>query len=271
MGFIKNNWCLFTVLFIVYTLGVFFVLYLPSWEGPAVLQKNYMTFGISFMALVLIFAISFFLFHRWEKTRRENKSTLIWAVSFLLFSITFIGMILQSVGVSWVNFKVPWVFFLFRQSMIFFVIGLYLGIVRLMTDSSFFNKSFPLIIFIVAYSWFIYSLLVLENIELCMYGFIYFLFAPMCFLVGCLFRNYANQQGIFGVKLIGFGFGAIGLTYLGWAPWHNSYFYFLLFCLFVLALVLVLVGFIYLSLNKLVEKEQKSKEKVKKEVRKLLK
>jgi hypothetical protein len=253
MGFEK----LIGLMICVFALGILAVVFTPQWGGPVVLEKTFALFGLSLLSVVLLLWISGFLYRRWIITGRKNKTTRLWAIGFALFSVIFIGLIFQSFGVSWANMNVPIIFFIFRQFMILALIPIYLGIVRIVTESKFFRLYLPSFMFLVSYIWFIYGLFILKNIEVTMYGFLLFAFVPITFLIAYFFFEFGQRENIFAMKLISFGFAFMGLTYIGWAPWHGNYFYYIMFFLFVLSLVIILMGFVYLSLSKKVEEDEK--------------
>jgi len=243
------------ILLIVYLVGILNIFYVPEWKGPEILKNNFPLFSLSLVAVILIISIGGFLLRRWKITGKENITTLIWALSFFVYVLTFIGLILKSLGVSWANTGIPLFFFIYRQPMILFIAGIYYGIIRILTKSKFWRGYITTLIIISSYMWFIYGLFIKGNIELTMHGFLSFIFIPVCFFVASLFYIYGNNEKLKPMKFLGLGFAFLGLTYMGWAPWHKDYFYFIMYTLFILSLVLILISFIYLSFNNIIKKK----------------
>jgi hypothetical protein len=253
----------YAVFFIIIALlvGVFSLLYKPSWKGPGVLKVSYPIFGVSLLAVILVWAIGGFLYKRWINTGKKNITTFSWSIAFFVFSITFLGLLFESLGFSWANSKLPSFFFLYRQSMILFITLMYFGIIRVLTKSRFWNIFVTWFIFIISYVWFYYGLFVRGDIEFMMYGFLCIIFIPVLFLIGGFFYDYGIKENLDSMKLLAGGFLLMGLSYMGWAPWHKNYFYFLMFCLFVVSLIIIFIGFTYLSLTKVLEKSGRIKKK----------
>ena len=268
MNIKENKEGIFLIL-LAFLIGILNVIYMPEWKGPLLLKETYTLFGLSLVSFILILAIAGFLYHRWAITGKKNKTTLIWTFSFALYSIVFLGLMLQSLGIAWADQKNPAIFFLFRQLMIFFVFGMYSGVSRILTESKFWTKYLAGLILVFSYLVFVYGLFIKDSIEFTMYLFLSFIFIPACFLIAFLFYKYGKLENLFSMKLLASGFIFLGLTYAGWAPFHKDYFYFVMFFLFTISLSVILTAFIYLSLAKTVEEKKKTipkKEKTKKKI-----
>ncbi|MEM4244668.1 MAG: hypothetical protein QXR60_00475 [Candidatus Nanoarchaeia archaeon] len=255
MKLIKNNILIFLMV-IILILGILDIIYMPKWKGPEFLKEDFPRFCLSLLSIVLLFSIGLFLLHRYKVTGKENKTTLIWAYSFFIFSLTFTGMLLHTLKIPWADLNNPHYFFLHRQWMILFSVGIYYGLMKVVTESKFLRVYLTLFILIISYFIFIFGLLILKNIDLTMSLFLYFIFSPICIMIAHFFFRYGKEENVPTMNIVSLGFVSLAIAYLTWLPWYYDYFYFICFTLFNLSLVLILVGFIYMSLTRVLEQKQ---------------
>ncbi len=240
---------LFLILGVLFLYGLYSVIYLPE-LGPgmfAPLEKTFWLFGLSGMAFAFLWMCGVFCLYQWRKT--NMFSCLIWGLSFIVYSVTFIGLMLASFGI--VNTKQPETFFIFRQSMIIWAAGIYYGLSIMITENKFFTKGISLLILVSGYLWFIHGLLFVKNIEYTMYGFLSFLFVPVSFLFGYLFVKYSKMVVGSGMKWIAAGMFLMGIAYMAWAPWHKNFIYALWFFVYDIALSLIFLGLTHLPYDRL--------------------
>lgn len=237
-------------------LGVYLVLTKPLIKGPIALEKTYPLFSLSLISFTLLLLTSLVLFSRYMKNRK-NKFTLKWGVSFAVYSLLFLILMLKSVGVQWLDTSNPIIFFIARLCMIFFIIGILLGFTEIVIKNK--KNVISLVSFILALCLFIfyYGLVVVGDIELTMYAFLFFVFIPSLIYVAYLFYSLAKTDHVFSMKLLSIGFLLIAVAYMAWAPWHKSFFYFVWFALFNLGLTSVLAGFLCLGFEKEIMKKAK--------------
>ncbi|MFC1666182.1 hypothetical protein ACFLZF_00505, partial [Nanoarchaeota archaeon] len=239
-NFFKEHIFLIPILIMILIVGAFLVSQVPELPGPKVLEKSYVLFGLSLNTVILLFAISFVLLSRYMDG--GDKTTLVWGLSFLISSITFIALALRSLGFSWANESTPFLFFIYRNVMILWVAGIYYGLSLVMVKSKKLQIIPSFIILIVGYLWFIYGLFFIKDIEYTMYGFLYFLFIPLCISLSYLFYKQGKREQAKSMKFISLGFLITGLMYMTWAPWHNNFFYYNCFFIYTLGLVFIFVG-----------------------------
>lgn len=259
-GFFKENKALMAMITLLWLMALAFVIYQPNGEAlPAILTKTYWIFGLAGTAAALTIGIGGMLLYRWNLGGRKNETTLIWGVSFLLFSITFIGMCLKAIGVPWANDSDPKIFFLFRHWMILWTAGMSYGITGILFSKQFWRTVNVLVILIASYAWFTYGLLMVGNIELTMFGFLYAIFIPVCVTVAYCFYKYGSMTGFKSLKVIAFGFAQLAVAYMAWAPWHKVDTYILWFFFFVWSLIPILVGFCMLMYEKQISQPKKGR------------
>lgn len=207
------------------------------------LANTFWLFGIAMDTVLILLMISAILIYRWHFQNRKNNVLLIWAVSFALFTLPFIGMMLKAWGFPWANDSDPVIFFMFRQPMILFAAGMYYGIAKILTKSKPMQVFPTWAILLVGYMWFIHGLLVVGDVEFTMYGFLYSCFVPVVAIIAYSFYMYARDFKLYFPQWLAMGFAWLGVTYLAWAPWHKVNTYLIWFFLFLISLVFIAIGF----------------------------
>ncbi len=222
--------------------------YLP---GIPALSSSYPLFGLSMQAVIFIYSIAIFLIFRWIKTGKNNISTLLWAIAFMVYGIVFIGLIFLSFGMSWANTRTDAIlFFIWRNPMIIWVALMYVGIAKILTESKKVQYVPAIVFAIIGYITFIFGLLLFPNeigINGTMALFLYTLWVPLCYVIGYSFYLYGKQMKINSARLISLGFVVIGITYMAWAPWHVGAVievYYFWFFMFNVGLVIILMGYV---------------------------
>jgi len=254
--FLKKHLIYFIGIGIITVLCVIVLILKPEIAAPPILDPstypyNLILFGLGLDTTILLWAIAGFLLYRWQKGGRSNTSLLVWGLVFFIYSSTFVAHIFRGWGFPWADERASEeIFFLWRFGMILWAGGSLYGILRILTE----NKKARIIpsiaIVVSGFFWFIYGLFfanVVNNIEYMMYGFLFTIWLPVCFSISYIFLLYGRKSGYAGPKLLFLGYLGLTITYMGWAPWHLNYFYFVWYFLFLLSLVPILIGFIVLS------------------------
>ncbi|MDD5416563.1 MAG: hypothetical protein PHU12_01150 [Candidatus Aenigmarchaeota archaeon] len=257
-NFIKENSTFLPILIMLLFLGYIFYAYHIEITTNLGIEKTYGLLCLSLISAVLLITTGAFLLWRWIKS--NDKTTLIWSISFLLYSVTFIGLIFKSLGFSWANDKIPEIFFFFRQFMIIWVAGMIYGLYNILKDrkktyQSWLFRILASLIIIAGYAWFYYNLILNATvadvaIHTTMLGFINFMFVPACVIISYLFLKFGKTEGIKSIRIIGFGFLILAISYMLWAPFHDDVFYFICYSVFVLSLICILIGFVLLASEK---------------------
>jgi hypothetical protein len=246
---IRKHYVFFICMVLLVLLNVFVITFQPILPGYDELASDFYLFGLALQSVILIYMIGFFLLYRWLKTGKQAISTLAWSIAFLCYGSTFIGLMLQSLGVSWANSSNPAIFFLFRQTMIWWIGLMYVGIATIMTKS-WRKQVIPGIVFIgLGYVVFSIGLLVFNDIEYTMYILLYTFWTPLCAAITYCFYLYGKDSKLASPKIIGIGFALLGVTYLAWSPWHHPdviYIYYIWFFMFNISLAIIMVGYVML-------------------------
>ena len=249
---IKNHLGLTLLIVVFYIISAFTVFTLPRGFEIPQLTDSYVLFGPSLSALILLLSIGGYLVYRYyikPPPRKESMYQLIWGISFLVYSITFIGMCLQSLGCDFANLDDPVLFFLWRNPMILWVTGMLIGTLMLFTEDKMSIYIPSLVIFFAGEFWFFLRLVLIvdmNSVEQTMYGFLFGEFIPVAILIAYLFYFYAKNQKLSSAWILTIGFALLALTYASWAPWHFSdlrYIYFIWFDIFLVSLAFILTGF----------------------------
>jgi hypothetical protein len=245
----KKHWIFTIFLIVLMFLNVMVILFRPQLPGVIELEKTSTLFGLSMQAVVFIYTIGFFLLYRWVKTGKKVMSTLLWALAFLIYGITFIGLIFQSFGFEWANSKDPILFFLYRQSMIWWIALMFAGVATIFTKSV--KKQFvpAILLLAIGYMWFFIGLFGLRDVEYTMYIFLYSFWVPVCAAITYFFYIYGRNGKVTSPKIIALGFAMLGITYLAWSAWHVTavmYVYYLWFFTFNISLAIILIGYVVL-------------------------
>jgi hypothetical protein len=230
-------------------LGVYLVINKPLIQGPKMLEQTYPLFSLSLTAFILLFLTGISLVNR-HRQNKQNKFALRWGLSFIIYSFLFFILVFKSFGFFWADTSKPIVFFIVRSFMIIFILGIIYGFMDILTKSKKIMVPTMTLILVLCSFIFYYGLIILKDIELTMYSFLFFVFIPTLMYISYLFYSLAKSENIFSMKLLAFGFFWVGVMYMAWAPWHKNFFYFVCFSLYNLALVAILAGFLCLKFEK---------------------
>lgn len=236
------------IVVIVYTVTSLIVIIQPRGFPIPEITTTYDLFGASLAGLMLILTIGgYLLFHYFKAKPLEQASLhLIWGCSFLVYSITLLGLLLQAWGFEFADMNEPVIFLFWRTPMILWVVGMWIGVTKLLTENDIHIYLPALLIFILGELWFVIGLILVENIEFTMYGFLYWEFVPMAFVLAILWYHYGKNSGLDSPKVITAGFTLFGIAYLAWAPWHFEeliYIWYVWFNIYIVSLALLLTGF----------------------------
>ncbi|MHA2328406.1 MAG: hypothetical protein ACXACR_07785, partial [Candidatus Hodarchaeales archaeon] len=149
-------------------------------------------------------------------------------------------------GFIFADMSDPLTVLFWRTPMIIFVIGMWIGISSFFTDNPKINYIPALFIFVIGESWFFIGMVLLNDIELAMYGFLYGAFIPMMFSLAYLWYRYNKDTDFSSTSLVALGFLLVGVIYSVWTPWHNeslNELYLIFFTLLNVAFVLIFRGF----------------------------
>lgn len=256
---LKEHKLLIGSVVVVEVLAVFLLLFTP--RGPAFppLKQQYPLFALANISAILLVGLGAFLLLRWYKYARKDLSLLLWGIGFLQYSLLFIGMCLDAVGVSGMDMHDPRIFFSFRQTMIIFVSLLYLGGIIKLTENKYLTHGLTFLILVGSYGVFSYGLFIRGEIEWTMYFFLFVFLIPVSLLIANLFYQLGESRGVFSGKLLAVAWIYYAVTYGMWAPWHFPevrYIYYIWFSQFLCSLVLMLVGFIILTFVELLQETE---------------
>ncbi|MHA1995137.1 MAG: hypothetical protein ACW97Z_11390 [Candidatus Hodarchaeales archaeon] len=213
------------------------------------ITTTYDLFGASLSGFILILSIGGYLLYRYftkAKPLEQAPFQLIWGLSFIIYSVTLLGLLCQAWGFDFADMSDPLIFLIWRTPMILWVAGMWIGVTRLLTDKVRLIYYTAFLIVILGEIWFIFGLLLLGEIEITMYGFLYWEFVPMTFIIAALWYNYAKGTELHSPKVIAAGFTLFGIAYLAWAPWHFEelrYIWFVWFNIYLVSLAFLLTGF----------------------------
>ncbi|UCE12543.1 MAG: hypothetical protein JSV04_10140 [Candidatus Heimdallarchaeota archaeon] len=247
--YVIRNSGYFVIIVIIYIFTTLFVVAKPKGFAIPEISTTYDLFGTSLTGFILLLLISGYLLSSYFSGARPLEKApfqLIWGASFLIYSITLLGLLLQAWGFEFADMTDPIFFLIWRTPMILWVAGMWIGVTELHTDSPKITYLAALVIFLLGESWFFIGLILLRDIELTMYGFLYWEFVPMAFILALLWYNYGKSANLHSPRVISAGFTLFGIAYLAWAPWHFDelkYVWFIWFNLYLVSLAILLTGF----------------------------
>jgi hypothetical protein len=258
INFIRQNLIYTLTMVGLLLLCVYVLIYRPHLSGIEALKSTFFLFGLSLDTAILLWAIGGFLMYRWFSTGMKSLSTISWSLSWLAYSIVFIGLCFQALGFAWANSNDPVIFFWWRNVMIVWTAGMWFGISTILfQEIKMIRYGLTGLILLASYLWFSYGLLILGDIEYTMYGFLYAVWIPICFTIAYAFYLHGSKTGLTSPKFLTIGFIFLAITYMAWAPWHFpdvSYIYFIWFFLFEVSLVPILIGFILIPVERALRK-----------------
>ncbi|MFX0183249.1 MAG: hypothetical protein ACFE95_09245 [Candidatus Hodarchaeota archaeon] len=247
--FITRNSGYIIIIIVIYMISSLIVFIEPRGFPIPELRDTYDLFGASLAGLLLVFFIGGYLVYRYFSKAQPLEQApfqLIWGVSFLIYAILLLGLCLQALGFEFADMNDPAIFLIWRTPMILWVCGMWIGVTRLFTDNTRLIYLPALLIFLFGETWFFLGLIVIQDIELTMYGFLYWEFIPMAFVLAILWYHYGKDSELSSPYVITFGFILFGVAYLAWAPWHFDeieYVWFIWFNVYLVSLALLLTGF----------------------------
>ena len=249
VDFITRNSGYIVILALIYMLTTFIVIVKPRGFAVPEITDSSALFGPALAGFILLLIISGYLLYRYftkASPLEQAPFQLIWGASFLIYSLTLLGLALQAWGFDFADMTDPAIFLVWRSPMIIWVAGIWIGVAKLFVDDSrqIYIPAFLIVIF--GELWFFFSLLVLQDIEFAMYGFLYWLFVPMAFVLALLWRQYGKKAYLSSPNVIASGFVLFGIVYLAWAPWHFdelNYIWLVWFNLYLVSLAIILTGF----------------------------
>lgn len=252
----KSHYAYIIGMVIIGIFSSYVLIFRPHGLPVPALESSFYLFGLAMNTLILLYSISGFLLYRWLKTGRNNPSLLIWALSFLLYSLTFVAHLFRAFGVVDANENTsPLHFFAYRWVMIVWAAGILFGLLKIVTD----NKKTQLIpsgiVIVGGFSILLLGLFIIpfdNPIESTMYIFLYTIWVPICFTMSYIFAYLGSKGNQRGPKYISLGFLLLMISYMAWAPWHFSdviYLYFIWYFIFNLSLTPILIGFIVMSVE----------------------
>lgn len=250
LSYVGRNWNILLLVGIMYFCIIAFALTTPRGFPVPQLEDTFYQFGPAFVAFILLLIIGGYLIYRnYFKPltlKGDVHHQVIWGISFLIYAITFLGLCLETLAFLFADMSDPILFFIWRTPMIIFVCGIWIGTSQLFTDNRKIIYSFAFFIFFFGEILFFIGLVILKNIELTMFGFLYLEFIPMAFILAYLWYYYGKGSTLSSPKVLALGFFLLGLVYATWSPWHFEdlkYIYYTLFSIYNLALTMILVGF----------------------------
>jgi hypothetical protein len=255
--FIKNHWIFLVLMIVLYIISAITVILTP--KGIAIPELDplstggnpytYTSFSLSVAASILIVFIGLYLIFRYYQKpapREESFYQLIWGLSFIIYSLTFIGLTLGAWGFDFANMDEPVLFFVWRSPMIIWVAGMWIGTIMLFSENKLIIYTPAIVILLGGLTWFYIGLMMFENIEQTMYGFLFGEFIPMAVILAYLWYIYRKDTELSSAAILMIGFSLLAITYAAWAPWHFAelvYVYFFWFAMFIVSLAFIMAGF----------------------------
>ncbi|MFX0173788.1 MAG: hypothetical protein ACFE9L_18045 [Candidatus Hodarchaeota archaeon] len=262
--FIIRNSGYIVIMVAIYMVTTLIVIIKPRGFSIPEITTSYDLFGASLAGFILVLSIGGYLLYRYFTKARPLEQApfqLIWGFSFLIYSITLLGLLLQAWGFDFADMSDPIIFLVWRTPMILWVAGMWIGVTWLLTDDTRLIYLSALLIIIFGGIWFFIGLVLLRDIEFTMFGFLYWEFVPMAFILAILWYNYGKGANLSSPKVITAGFTLFGIAYLAWAPWHFEdliYIWFVWFNVYLVSLAFLLTGFYALPKEILGEFQERS-------------
>ena len=227
---------------IVYIVLAFLTFNSPFNFSLAALDHNSIQFAFSAFSMSLSFSIGIYLL--FSDFRRS------WGVSFLIYSITFLGLSLEALSISIADMTDPFSVLLWRLPMIIFI-GLTLyGTISFYTDKRDYILFSSIGVALIGISWFIIGLGYLNNVELVMDVFLYLIFIPILLFSSFVWFKFNQETKFRSTSLLAIGYLLLGIIYSQWLPWQTINLnpgYNILYTLLTLAFVLIFRGYIQLT------------------------
>ena len=230
-------------------MAILTLIYKPLMPGIQLLKKSYPLFTLSLQATILILTCALLLYKSWVSGGKKNQTHLIWSIGFFSFSILFIGLMLEALGLKIGDMHQNIIFFAWRQFQIIWAVLILYGILKVINPNEKQNKAIAIITALFSYSLFVFGLIYpgKMSIEWTMYGFLFLVLIPVTASISYLFYIHTQKTKNVSSAYLSAGFAGIAITYAAWAPWHLTTFYFVWFGLFILSLIAVLIGIVMIK------------------------
>ncbi|MHA2295903.1 MAG: hypothetical protein ACXAEU_19665 [Candidatus Hodarchaeales archaeon] len=196
-------------------------------------------FSLSSSSLLLLLFTGLFL--------HFNGYRRVWGISFLVYATNFIGL---SMGFSSTDINDPIIFHFWFLPLVFFVAGIWIATSNLFSEEKRIVYLPAFLILVMGESWFIFSLLILRNVELAIIGFSYVMFIPLLISLAYIWYRFGKKTDFNSPWLLAVGFLLMGLTHVIWNPWLievPGQLYYIFFTVYNISLLVIVGGFITLS------------------------
>ncbi|MFW9993465.1 MAG: hypothetical protein ACFFD4_15580, partial [Candidatus Odinarchaeota archaeon] len=211
--------------------------FLPLDLNPSIIQLS-----LSASAFILLAFTGYFLL--------SNGIRPIWGASFLIYSVSFLGLCLSVAGFGFTDINDPLVFQFWLLPVVFFISGMWIGTNSLFTENKRLIYLPAILVLVLGESWFLFGLIVLRNVEMTAFGFSYGLFIPLLASFAYTWYRFGKDSNTVSPWFLALGFLSMGLTHALWNPWLYEFLgqlYSALFTLYIVSLVLILGGFLNLT------------------------
>ncbi len=173
-----------------------------------------------------------------------------WGTSFLIYSLTFLGLSLQALEFSIADMTNPLLLFLWRVPMILFIVFTWYGNISFYTNKRDNIVFSSVLIGIISIIWLIIGLGFLDNIKLTMNVFLFTVFIPIILFSSLSWYKFNQETFYRSTSILSIGYLLIGLIYTQWLPWETlnpNPGYNIFYTLLILAFILLFRGFIQLT------------------------
>ncbi len=246
---------LWSIIGLVVLAGIFFVGYLPVVDIFQNLKINFMLFGFALIPYLLTLTIGIFLIVRYALYKA--KINFSWGLAFLFYSFTFLVILLSSFFEAFGDLTRIDVFLIKRYPMVIFLTGMTYSISLIYSEKKTFANLVSLFVFWISTFWILIGLFYLKNIELTIFGFVYFIFLPVLLFLAYTLYNVAVRDGLVSVKLVSAGLYGICFTYGVGSFFRSCPLYYIFLSTIAFSLIAILVGLCMLVF----EKEKYTKKK----------
>ncbi|MHA2053225.1 MAG: hypothetical protein ACW99F_06440 [Candidatus Hodarchaeales archaeon] len=206
------------------------------------LDHNLIQFSLSAFSMGLSLSIGMYLI--------LNDYKRSWGASFLIYSLTFLGLSLEALGFTIADMNEPLSILLWRSPMILFIAITWYASINLYTDKRNYIVLSSLLIAIISLSWFVIGLGLLNNIELVMEVFLYAIFIPIILISSFIWYKFNQEIHFTSTSLLAIGYLLIGIIYSQWIPWqilNPIPGYYIFYTILILGFILIFRGYIKLT------------------------
>ncbi|NHJ01299.1 MAG: hypothetical protein EAX86_04110 [Candidatus Heimdallarchaeota archaeon] len=252
INYLKKNEKNSILIAVTYLILIAITLIKPKGFPITNLMNTYGQFAVAVTAFILLLLIGGFLLYRYFSKTKPLKGKpdylIIWGISFLIFSLLYLGLSLEALGFISFNTSDPLSYIFWYSPIIIWLACFWVGLGKIKRFESNLVYIPALLILVLGEIGFIISLLILEDI-FGMYGFFFLIVIPIVLIYALYWYNLGKNSDLSSPFIIALGFIILAISFSGWVFWYFSdvmYIHYIWTNMMNISFALIFAGFLRL-------------------------